>query len=229
MIELGTFQPQTNRYRPLSGGAIGVKVADVVDVQHGDREQTTARGRQQEQRVYRRGLHKVAANHADPAEEDEYGQIAKPGIAVGRPASRVSDRRSNGRPTEGREQQRQQKPFRAEGKPQKCQAGADRRQGAKQDSPAHLGRRYEAALYGPLRPLTFAGVGPIDRVAIVVGEIGENLQQNSSQQTKQGDKPAKDTCGGRQCAAHDDAGGSQRQRARTHRIDPDRSPVCDGS
>lgn len=225
MISLGLSEPQTHGYRTLTSGAIRIEIADIVDVQHSDRQQATTRGRQQQQWVYRRCLHEVATNYANPAEEDEHRQIAKTGVPIWGAARRIGDGRSDCRSPEDNEQQCQEKTICTEGKPQKRQSRSHGRQSTQQHSPAHLSGRNQATLHGSLWPLSFSGVSTVDRISVVVGQIGKNLQQNGCQQTEKRHEPAELARSGRKRTAHDDTGRRQWQGARTHCVDPDRGPV----
>lgn len=225
MVRLGPFQSQPHRDRPLAGRAIRIEIANVVDVEHRHRQQAAAGGRQQQQGIERHSLHKVTAEDAHPTKEDQHCQVAKTGITIRRSPGRIGDGRRNGRSTQHGKHQRQHEPVGAKGDPKQGQTGRYCYQGAKNDSATHLRSRHQPALHGPLWPLSVAGVGTVDRVTVVVGEVGKNLQQNGRQQAKSGHKPTEFSGGRRQRRPHNDTSRRQGQRARSYCIDPDRSLV----
>ena len=73
-------------------------------------------------------------------------------------------------------------------------------------------------------PLTVVGTG--DRIAIVVGQIGEDLQQDGGQQGERHDGAIEGTAAGSQPGAQQDGGAGERQGAQTRRQQPNRYVIC---
>lgn len=223
MIQTGPFQTQPHRQRALTRHPVGRHITYVVDVKHRHGQQAAAGGRQQQPWIERRRLHVVATKHTDPTKEDQHGQIAETGIAVGQLARGVSDGRCDGRAAQNNKYQRRADGSAAKGQPQQQQPRADGRHGNDGHGADHLLRRHQTALYRARRPLAGGTISAMQRIAIVVGQIRENLQQDRRHETEQRDQPVEPPTGHRQRRAHHDAGNSQRQRARARGRQPHRA------
>jgi len=95
MIDTSLPQAQTHRNRVLARHTIGFHIANVVHIQHGHGQKATSRGRENNHPGESTCLDEIAADHANPAEEDQDGQIAQSDVAVGHLSGRIGDGRTN--------------------------------------------------------------------------------------------------------------------------------------
>lgn len=214
MIDTRPLQPQPDRQRPLARQLVRRHIADVVDIQHRHGQQAATRGRQQQPRIEGRCLDVVAPQHAHPAKEDQHRQVAQPGIAIGPSARRVGNRRADGRAAQNEEHDRRGHGRIAKGQPQQEYPGDHCQYGYHDNGANHLPGRHQSALDRARRPGASSAVRPVLRIAVVVGQIGEYLQQDGRNETQQGDPPVEQpiSCGQRR--THDDTGYGQRQGSR---------------
>ena len=123
-------------------------------------------------------------------------------------------RSTDGRAAEDDKQQDGRERLAPEGEPQQEQARGDGHQRRQADGPAHLARCDQPGLHGALWPTALNVVGAVERVTVVVGQIGQDLQQDGRDDAQQGHQPVERALGRGQPRAGDDAGQGQRQRAR---------------
>lgn len=178
MVTPRAYQSDTNRDRFLAGHLVRLQIADVVDVEHGHRQKAASGRRQHDRPVELSGLDEITAHHADPAEENQHRYIAQAGIAVRYFPGCVSNRRPDGGRTYEYEYKGKRERFTPKSNPQQGNAGDHGQQGRNNDRATHPGRSHLTALHGSLRPLTLNMVRPMGGVAIIVGKIGKNLQQD---------------------------------------------------
>ncbi len=215
----GAIATEAHRQGDLAAGGIGFDVAHVVDVEHGGSQQATGGRGQQQIPLQGLGKEVVGAEHPQQAEEEEHRDIAKAAITVRSLAHRVGHRSDDGRPAQHHERQDLQ-PRLPEGAAQQQQAARHRRQRGQCHRHAHLLAGDEAGYHGPLGTDPLAIVGTGDRIAVVVGQIGEDLQQDGGQQGERHDGAVEGAAAGGQPGTQENGRAGERQCSQTSRQQP---------
>lgn len=117
-------------------------------------------------------------------------------------------------------------PLAAEGAAEQQQATDHRRQRGQPHRHAHLLFGDKAGDHRPLRADPLAVVGAGDRIAVIVGQIGEDLQQDGGQQGERHDGAIEGTTTGSQPRAQQDGRAGERQCSQTRRQQPNREGIC---
>ena len=185
MIAAGIHRPQAHGEGVLPVLPVAVDITQVIDVQHGGRQQTAGRCRQKDGRFHIMRLQIPAAEDAQPAEENEYRNITKADITIRAGAHRVGDGGHDRQAT-----QREEADEIADALPgdaqQRQTKQTDQRDGDNQGALHLLGGNHPF-LHPAQRPDAVRFIAPLDRVAVVIGEVGKNLQQAGGDQRQQGD------------------------------------------
>ena len=225
MIGDGAVAAEPHRQGDLAAGGIALYVPHIVDVEHGGGQQAAGGGGQQQIPLQGMGEQVVGAEHPQQAEEQEYRDVPETAIAVRGLAHRVGDGRDYGGPPQQDERQ-DLLPLLPEGADQQGEAAHHGRQRGQPHGNAHLVAGDEAGYNGALGSDPLAVVGPGDRITIVVGQVGEDLQQYGGQQGEAHDGAVEGPPAGCEPRAQQNGGARQGQCSQTRRQQPNREGIC---
>ena len=154
--------------------------SNVVDVEHAHAEETDGAAGQEGVEVGEVvGADIVGSAHGHKTEEDEDEEVAPAAIAVGAGAEGVAHGSGHGAGSEQEEQEGLQGQEGAEGGPDHARSAQGTADGDAADEALHLGDGHGAVLQGVVDALAVVVVGALEGVAQLVGEVGEDLQQDS--------------------------------------------------
>ncbi|MNQ56715.1 hypothetical protein D3C85_708480 [compost metagenome] len=225
MVGDGAVAAKPHRQSDLAAGGVRLDVPHVVDVEHSGRQQATGGGRQQQVPLQAMGEQVVGAEHPQQAEEQEYRDVPEPPITIRSLAHRVGDGRDDGRAPQQDERQ-DLLPGLPEGADQQGEPAHHGRQRGQSHGHAHLVPGDEAGDHGALGPDPLPVVGTGDRITIVIGQVGEDLQQDGGQQGETHDGAVEGPPAGCEPRAQQNGGARQRQCSQTRRQQPNREGIC---
>ena len=190
LVEAGAVESETQGDgRP--GGRIRLHVPDIVDIQYAHAEQPDGRGRQ-EKGPGRHGVagHEVGAEDGDQAEEDKDRDVAESPVTVGVPAEGVFHGPADRGGAEHHQADAVHREKGAETDFDHRQAETDAEHDEKGDQAFYLGHRQLARVQAVARSLPVGGVRPVQHVAQVVADVGQNLEAGGGQDKEQdGQRP----------------------------------------
>ena len=159
----------------FADGGIAVNVAHVVHMQHGGGEQAAAGCGQKHRRAVTAALQVVAADDAEQAEKAEDAGFAEGMVAVGVAADGVGDGGEDGKRAKQEKQQKVAPAGRADGEQGDAEGEAGKH--ARREQLAHLlDADRTAGGEATWRAGGAVAVGAAHAVAVVVGDVGEDLQ-----------------------------------------------------
>ena len=159
-----------------------------------------------------------APHHAQPAEEHQHGDITQPNITVRARANGVGNGCDNREQTQHQEADEIAGGLRRD-RHQRQAGQANQHHGDNQRA-FHLCLGNDPFLHPAQRPDAIGLVAAFHRIAIVVGEIGENLQQAGGNQCQRGDQRIKITLPPGKRSTDDNRGKGQRKRFRAQTFEP---------
>src|SRR5690554_331375 len=156
------------------GFAVAFLIAQVVQVQYAGTKKANTGGRKQHLPVPAFSVQVVGARNPQQAKKDKNISIAQSTIAIGTAPNCITDGCSNGCQSQNQKQKRlQQRRFKSH--IQQPQSRHQSQEGTKSHRPFHLFQTDDATLNHTLGTQSVGPVGSGNRIAVVVGQIRENL------------------------------------------------------
>ena len=212
------YRTQTHGQRVFTVLAVAVDVAQVIDIQHRRRQQTAGGRRQEQGRYHRMRLQVPASHHAQPAEEHQHGDVAQTNIPVRTRPDGIGNGCNNGKQAQHQEANEITGGFRRD-RHQRQPGQANQYHGDNQ-RPFHLCLGNHPFLHPAQRPDTVRLVAALYRIAVIIGEIREDLQQPGGDKRQACYQRIEMTLPPGKRGTDNNGGKSQRKRFRAQTFEP---------